>query len=305
MPTARATGWVAADGGVFAFGDATFRARPSGMSPSSPIVGLAPTADRRLLGGGGRRRVYAFGDAPYAAPRRSTPRRWASTPSATATGWSRATAGPSHWVGPPSGLAGRPAAQPADRGHLVDRRRLRGRRRRRRGFTFGSSASTGPSGGEQVHTRPGTAPARHRWPRVVDYGLSAYQIAAWDRVNLCEEGGDWHVEGSVFAGGLGMSRANWAGSTPSGSPATPPAATPLPADPGGRGLRRPLLRQPRRRAGPERLLRRLLSPSPPARAGTGPGDGSRPLGPVAWLRAGGRLGAAGGRWPGPGRGRAR
>jgi len=30
-----------------------------------------------------------------------------------------------------------------------------------------------------------------------------------DPVNVCEEGGQWNVDGSVYSGGLGMSRANW------------------------------------------------------------------------------------------------
>ena len=35
------------------------------------------------------------------------------------------------------------------------------------------------------------------------------QRAAWERVAMCEEGGDWGFEGSSFSGGLGISRANW------------------------------------------------------------------------------------------------
>lgn len=38
---------------------------------------------------------------------------------------------------------------------------------------------------------------------------NAEQVAEWGRVNLCEEGGNWHVEGSLYAGGLGISRTNW------------------------------------------------------------------------------------------------
>ncbi len=34
--------------------------------------------------------------------------------------------------------------------------------------------------------------------------------AAWERVALCEEGGDWNADGSRFSGGLGITRANWA-----------------------------------------------------------------------------------------------
>ncbi len=35
------------------------------------------------------------------------------------------------------------------------------------------------------------------------------QRAAWERVAMCEEGGDWQSDGSTFSGGLGVSRANW------------------------------------------------------------------------------------------------
>jgi type IV secretory pathway VirB10-like protein len=40
-------------------------------------------------------------------------------------------------------------------------------------------------------------------------GVTAAQIAAWDKVNICEEGGRWNVDGSEYSGGLGFSHANW------------------------------------------------------------------------------------------------
>ena len=43
---------VGADGGVFAFGDAGFSGAATHMSPTSPIVGIAP--DRRRTAGTGR-----------------------------------------------------------------------------------------------------------------------------------------------------------------------------------------------------------------------------------------------------------
>jgi hypothetical protein len=39
--------------------------------------------------------------------------------------------------------------------------------------------------------------------------VTPYQRAAWERVAMCEEGGDWNSDGSTFSGGLGISRANW------------------------------------------------------------------------------------------------
>jgi hypothetical protein len=35
------------------------------------------------------------------------------------------------------------------------------------------------------------------------------EFKAWSKVNVCEEGGDWHVRGSTYAGGLGVSNVNW------------------------------------------------------------------------------------------------
>jgi hypothetical protein len=33
--------------------------------------------------------------------------------------------------------------------------------------------------------------------------------AAWERVAICEEGGDWSADGGRFSGGLGITRTNW------------------------------------------------------------------------------------------------
>ncbi|MHB1517304.1 MAG: transglycosylase family protein [Acidimicrobiales bacterium] len=35
------------------------------------------------------------------------------------------------------------------------------------------------------------------------------QQAQWERVAMCEEGGNWQANGPAFSGGLGISRANW------------------------------------------------------------------------------------------------
>ena len=95
-PTADGGGYweVAADGGVFAFGDARFSGSMGGRPLDAPIVAMAPTPDGGgywlVAADGG---VFAFGDARF------------------------------------SGVHGRPAAQPADRGHghrPVDRRLLAG-----------------------------------------------------------------------------------------------------------------------------------------------------------------------------------
>jgi len=31
----------------------------------------------------------------------------------------------------------------------------------------------------------------------------------WDKVNICEEGGRWNIQGSIYSGGLGIRDENW------------------------------------------------------------------------------------------------
>jgi len=57
---------VASDGGVFAFGDASFAGSMGGLPLDAPVVGIAPAPDGRgywlAASDGG---VFAFGSAPY------------------------------------------------------------------------------------------------------------------------------------------------------------------------------------------------------------------------------------------------
>lgn len=34
-------------------------------------------------------------------------------------------------------------------------------------------------------------------------------MAAWSKVNQCEENGNWHIDGASYQGGLGISLTNW------------------------------------------------------------------------------------------------
>jgi len=34
-------------------------------------------------------------------------------------------------------------------------------------------------------------------------------MAKWAKVNICEEGGNWHVRGPIYSGGLGILEVNW------------------------------------------------------------------------------------------------
>jgi hypothetical protein len=59
-----------------------------------------------------------------------------------------------------------------------------------------------------------------------DEGVTPAQFAEWSKVNVCEEGGNWYVNGPLYSGGLGISRANWISFgggqfAPQGSEATP------------------------------------------------------------------------------------
>lgn len=46
-------------------------------------------------------------------------------------------------------------------------------------------------------------------PTVVHHLVNPEVMVKWQRVALCEEGGNWHVIGPRFSGGLGISNANW------------------------------------------------------------------------------------------------
>ena len=41
-------------------------------------------------------------------------------------------------------------------------------------------------------------------------GVTQQDVDAWSKVAVCEEGGDWTVQGSVYSGGLGMLNSTWA-----------------------------------------------------------------------------------------------
>ena len=89
---------VAADGGIFTFGDAPFYGSTGGLRLNQPIVGMAATPD-----GGGYWLVakdggiFTFGDAGFygsagnLAPQRSPSSAWPPRPAEAATGWWRRT----------------------------------------------------------------------------------------------------------------------------------------------------------------------------------------------------------------------
>ncbi len=44
---------------------------------------------------------------------------------------------------------------------------------------------------------------------VAEIDVTAQEFVQWSKVNICEEGGNWHVSGKKFSGGLGITVANW------------------------------------------------------------------------------------------------
>lgn len=63
--------------------------------------------------------------------------------------------------------------------------------------------TTIPQNNAQVNTTP-TIPASTD-PSVV----TPADEAAWEKVSMCEEGGNWSYQGSVYSGGLGMLNSTW------------------------------------------------------------------------------------------------
>jgi hypothetical protein len=57
-------------------------------------------------------------------------------------------------------------------------------------------------------------------------GVTPAQYNAWLKVNICEEGGKWNVNGPNFSGGLGFTHANWDRFNTFGFPADAADATP-------------------------------------------------------------------------------
>jgi hypothetical protein len=213
---------VSADGGVFAFGDAGFHGSAMGLSPTSAIVGLAPTPD----GGGyweaaADGAVYAFGDAVYSGGASSA--QPVVGISAQGTGYRLVAAdggifdfGGAAFEGSAGGLRlNKPmiGISSTDGGYLTVASD---------GgiFTYGTAGFFGSLAGSTVYSPPSAA------VNVGADGVTDFQRQAWFRVNLCEEGGLWNVNGPVYSGGLGFSHANWNQFNTFGYPANAAYATP-------------------------------------------------------------------------------
>jgi hypothetical protein len=51
---------------------------------------------------------------------------------------------------------------------------------------------------------------RHLTPaQIARREVTPEEFREWSKVNVCEESGNWHVEGDEYRGGLGISNRNW------------------------------------------------------------------------------------------------
>ncbi len=214
---------VGADGGVFAFGDAGFYGSATGMSPTSSIVGLASTPDS---GGyweaASNGAVFSFGDAPYAGRAQATAGSVVGI-SADGPGYRLVASdggvfdfGGATFYGSTAGQhLNRPMIGIASTGDGYLTVASDGGV-----FAFGGAGFFGSLGGSTVG-------ALSALPfSLTGDGVTDFQRAAWARVNLCEEGGVWDVNGPVYSGGLGFSRANWTIFNTFGYPSSAALATP-------------------------------------------------------------------------------
>ena len=213
---------MASDGGVFAFGDAGFYGSASALSPGSPIVGIAATPDGQgYWEAAADGAVFAFGDAQFDGVAAFTQpvvgissvgsgyRLVADDGAVYAFGGAAfyGSTGGQHLNKPVIGMSStsRGYLTVASDGGI---------------FTFGGVGFYGSLGGSTVASPP--APVQV----ATGDGVTDFQRAAWDRVNMCEEGGAWNIDGSEFSGGLGFSHANWNEFNTFGYPSDAAFATP-------------------------------------------------------------------------------
>jgi hypothetical protein len=217
---------VASDGGVFTFGDAHFYGSSGGYvpSPKGPIVGMTSTPDGKgywLVATNGM--VGAYGDAVNAGGAVGNQPVIGIT--GAGTGYRMDTADGSIYTFGGAKFYGSTSGHPLNQPIVGMQPTPDGK-----GywlvasdggiFTFGDARFYGSLGGSTL-ARPLVASAS-----MLNYGLTSSQIAAWYKVNMCEEGGRWNVDGPVYSGGLGFSHQNWARFNTFGFPADAADATP-------------------------------------------------------------------------------
>ncbi len=211
---------VASDGGIFAFGDAHFYGSAAGKSPTSPIVGVALTPDGRgYWEAAADGAVFSFGDAHYAG--RPHPVQPVVGISAAGAGYRLVSADGGVFTFGGASFYGSTGGKPLNKPIITMASAAPGYITVAADggvFAFGGSGFYGSLGGSTV-VEP--APAV-----VAGDGVTDFQRAAWSRVNMCEEGGVWNVQGPVYSGGLGFSHANWNQFNTFGYPSNAAYATP-------------------------------------------------------------------------------
>jgi hypothetical protein len=60
-----------------------------------------------------------------------------------------------------------------------------------------------------LQATPAFAPTAQAEPAPPKPLVSATIMAKWAKVAQCEQGGNWHFNGSTYDGGLGIMRGNW------------------------------------------------------------------------------------------------
>ncbi len=210
---------VAADGGVFAFGDAGYYGSAVGLSPGSPIVGLAPAA-----GGLGYWEaaadgsVFAFGQAGYAGGTNGLP---TAAIGADGSGYRLLLTNGGVFTFGGASFLGSAGAVPLNKPMIALDSSTVGY------LAIASDGGVFAFGGDGYFGSLANSTLAPAVASADGYGLTPTQIGAWERVNLCEEGGRWNVEAGDFGGGLGFTRANWDEFNTFGFPADAADATPL------------------------------------------------------------------------------
>jgi len=206
---------VAADGGVFAFGDASFHGSAVALSPTSAVIGMASSPDGRgYWEAAADGSVFAFGDAPYEGGASSA--QPVVGISALGTGYRLVASdgGIFDFGGAPflGSTGGQHLNKPmigisSSEGGYITVASDGGV------FSYGNSGFYGSLAGSIVY-----GPVALALDVGAD-GVTDFQRQAWFRVNMCEEGGLWNVDGPVYSGGLGFSHANWSTFNTFGYPA--------------------------------------------------------------------------------------
>jgi hypothetical protein len=232
QPTPDGKGYwlVATDGGIFSFGDAQYYGSASAMHLNRPIVGMDATPDGKgywlVASDGG---MFSYGDARYYG---SASAMHLNRP---IVGMDATPDGKGYWLVASDGgvFSYGDARYYGSAGAMRLNQPIVGMQPTPDGkgywlvasdggiFAFGDAQFYGSLGGSTL-----SHPLTSASIIVGGDGVTPAQIAAWDKVNVCEESGRWNVDGPVYSGGLGFSHQNWTRFNTFGYPPDAADATP-------------------------------------------------------------------------------